>query len=218
MLEGLRYRIRGYVPFTNWWLLGRKLDRTAETILDLGCGRGKQMQFLNKSKRFYTTGIDLLPPYLDECQRDGSYDRVYRRDVRDLPYPDKSVDIVICLELLEHLEKEDGEKLIKDMVRIARKQVLVETPIGSYDWEGIHGNPLNKHLYVWSLAELQECGFDVIYGQSLKGMSGDNGWSRHIPFRWLWNTAVTILIGWLVYHKPEWAGAVLCVKEIRDNG
>jgi len=41
MLKGIRNRLRGYIPFTNWWLVWRKLDKGAKSILDLGCGKGK---------------------------------------------------------------------------------------------------------------------------------------------------------------------------------
>jgi len=224
ILEALRYRVRGYIPFTNWWLLERKLDRSAETILDLGCGRGKQMRFLNRKKQFYTVGVDLFDPYLDECRKDSNYKCVVKCDIRHLPYGDNSFDVVMCLDVLEHLGKDDGDRLVCDMVRIARKQVLIQTPVGSYDWRGIHGNPLNRHIHVWSVAELQAYKFSGMYGRSLRGMCGDSGWSRRIPgsLRWLWDTVVAILVGCVVYFRPEWAGSVLCVavphaKEVDDH-
>jgi len=220
VLESFRYKVRGHIPLTNWWLFWQNLDKDANSILDLGCGRGKQMQFINRKKRYFTVGVDLFEPYLDECRREGSYDLVVSSDIRQLEWvEDNSYDVVMCLEVLEHLEKEDGKILIRNMMRIARRQVLVQTPVDSFEWEGLHGNPLNKHLYVWKVEELQEVGFDNIYGMSVKGWGGISGLSRLIPgpLRWFCSTALMMLVGIVMYHKPEWSGAVLCVKKVANN-
>ena len=43
-----RWRLHGYVPFTNWNLVWRHLDKKAKSILDVGSGKGKPMRFLNR--------------------------------------------------------------------------------------------------------------------------------------------------------------------------
>jgi len=42
----------------------------------------------------------------------------------------KSFDIVIAMDLIEHLPKSDGYKLLYEMERIARKACMIMTPNG----------------------------------------------------------------------------------------
>ena len=109
-----RWKLRGYIPFTNWNLVWRHLEKKAESILDVGCGTGKPMRFLNRHGRFVTVGIDGFEPSLEQCRRDGSHDTLVLGDIRPLPFNEKSFDIVLCLQALEHLEKKDGELLLVD--------------------------------------------------------------------------------------------------------
>lgn len=56
-------------------------------------------------------GIDIFRPYLEEVRRKGVYHDLILGDVRFLPFKEKSFDAVICMEVLEHLERQDGERL-----------------------------------------------------------------------------------------------------------
>ena len=47
-----------------------------------------------------------------------------------MEFSDRSFDAVIALELLEHLNKEEGYELIHNMERWARSKVIVSTPNG----------------------------------------------------------------------------------------
>lgn len=215
--QRLRWRVRGYIPFTNWWLVERKLDKEAKTILDLGCGVGCSMQFLNRRGRFKTVGIDGFKPYVDRCRRERSYDEVKLGDIRVLEYGNDAFDVVMCLQTLEHLDRGDGKKLIEDMGRIAKKQVIVTTDIHEYVYSGVDGNPLQRHRYVWSDGELKAVGFDV-HGFGLRGWGGETGFARFLPqpFRWLLTVFFQVGLGGIMYHHPEWAESALCVRN--NNG
>jgi Methyltransferase domain len=47
--------------------------------------------------------------------------------------PDDSVDSVVALDVIEHLERRQGKKLLAEARRIARQQVIIFTPLGFYD-------------------------------------------------------------------------------------
>jgi len=47
-----------------------------------------------------------------------------------LPFGDNSFDGVVSVDMLEHLKKKDREKAIFEMVRIARKKILIGVPAG----------------------------------------------------------------------------------------
>ena len=46
--------------------------------------------------------------------------------------PDKSVDSVFAIDVIEHLEKDAGYELLRESERIARRQVVIFTPLGFY--------------------------------------------------------------------------------------
>ena len=44
--------------------------------------------------------------------------------------PDNSVDTVFALDVIEHLEKADGLELLREAERVARRQIVIFTPLG----------------------------------------------------------------------------------------
>jgi hypothetical protein len=43
---------------------------------------------------------------------------------------DNSIDTLFLLDIIEHLEKKDGYLLIQESIRVARKQIIIFTPLG----------------------------------------------------------------------------------------
>lgn len=108
------------------------------------------------------------------------YNDLILGDVRYLPFKDKSFDAIICMEVLEHLQKGDGEKLLSELERVARKQILLTTPVGKYEQHLFGGNPYQEHRYIWNPRELKALGYKV-RGVGFKGMGGEQSWAFHVP-------------------------------------
>lgn len=216
VLRALRNRLRGYLPFSNWWILWRKLDKSAKSILDLGCGTGNPMTFINRNHDFICTGVDGFQTYLKKSQSTGRYHTLILGDARNLPFGTNEFDIVMALQVLEHLDREDGEKLVANMERMASKQVIISTDVGEHVQGAIDGNNLQVHRYIWSVGELESLGFDV-YGLSPRGYDGETGYGRRIPqpLRWAISIVLQLLAGPIVYHHPKYAGAVVCIKNLK---
>ena len=71
---------------------------------------------------------------------------------------DSSVDSIFLLDVIEHLEKEDGRKVIIESERVAREQIVIFTPLGfmpqhmesnQTDGWGLSGSSVQEHLSGW---------------------------------------------------------------------
>lgn len=153
-----------------WWIL----DSRTETILDVGCGQGYPMLMLKKVKRVESTGVDLFDEYLQEARRLQSHEHLIKADVTKLPFPDKSFDTVICLQVIEHMPKKQGELLLKKLEQIARCQVIIATPLGYFDHPEMDKNHLQRHLSGWEDSDFLSKGY-IVKHQSLNIFFANNG-------------------------------------------
>jgi len=115
----------------------------AQNILDAGCGAGElALKLKNMGKKVFC--IDVKQEYVDNMKKLGFKAR--RLDIsRKLPFKDKSFDLVICEEVLEHL-KNPGIAL-KEFFRIA-KNVLFTLP---------RMHPDEWHLWMVNYKEFSNC-------------------------------------------------------------
>lgn len=76
---------------------------------------------------------------------------------------DKSIDTIFLLDVIEHIEKEEGKAMLQEALRVARVQVVVFTPLGFMphevhdtpsDWGDIPHGSTQKHLSGWTPEEL----------------------------------------------------------------
>jgi len=179
-LDNFIRKARPYVPFTVLNTVRRSLDKRAESILDIGCGEGAPMKSINRHKHFYTVGIDIFEPYINKCKRQGTHNEYVLCDVQNLPFHRKSFDIVLCMEVLEHLESEAGGKLLEAMEEVACKQVIISTPVGTYKQCSYDENPHQEHKIIWSPAELKKLGYKV-RGHGIRNIGGRAGLISKFP-------------------------------------
>lgn len=87
-------------------------------------------------------------------------------DARKLPFDDDSFDYVVSSDMLEHISKEDREKVIKEMIRVSRKSVLFGFPSGekSHKYEKKIFN-LGKNIFGKEHKWLKEHVANVIPGE-----------------------------------------------------
>jgi 2-polyprenyl-3-methyl-5-hydroxy-6-metoxy-1,4-benzoquinol methylase len=207
-------RFRGYVPFTALNLLRRFLGNSNESLLDIGCGKGQPAKFLTHDKNMLIIGADVHRPYLEYCKAHNTHSDYVQCDVRNSPFAVKSFDAVLCKEVIEHLSKEEAEKLINEIENIARKQVFITTPVGTYKQTEYDENPFQEHVSTWMPEELRQLDYEV-RGVGFRNMLGERGLEAKLPraFKWFGDVAY-VLAGPIVYYFPRLACFVVCVKNL----
>lgn len=120
-----RALMRGFLDTVGEFFLRCRPAR----VLEVGCGEGELARFLHKTAR----GSGWLPAFtitdltLDHLAADLPPDIEARTASIDaLPFADRSFDLVVCCEVLEHLG--DPHAGLREVSRVAAHHVLLSTP------------------------------------------------------------------------------------------
>ncbi len=102
-----------------------------KTILDAGCGEGFTLTQLTKAGIKATmSGIDYSEEAIALAEKTAPTLRIAKASIYSLPFPESAFDLVICSEVLEHLEH--PEKAIAEIRRVSKKHILVSVPNEPY--------------------------------------------------------------------------------------
>jgi len=139
-------------------------------VLDLGCGYGHWGHLLmtHLVPRAEAVGVDAFAGNVGLCRRSGAYAEVVEADALDyLAALDAGAfDTVLALELIEHLTREDGLRLLGLMERAASEVVVLSTPNfaclrpGADTMTGY--NEHEHHLSTWSARDFRARGYAVM--------------------------------------------------------
>lgn len=106
-------------------------EKKPKKILEVGCGRGFYLQALSLfdfPKEIQ--GIDISEEYVKKAKKNCSDKRVSitQGSVYSLPYDKESYDLIICSEVLEHLDNQ--EKGLSEIRRVLKKggNILITVP------------------------------------------------------------------------------------------
>ncbi len=134
------------------------LPKNAE-VLDVGTGAGFGPRVINtRRKDIRWSGCDFSPNAIAYLEKhSGMYwHSLQIADIRKgLPYQDQQFQIVMCTELLEHLE--DPEQAVKELARVARETLIVSTPFR---------NVVDAEYHIWSYEPEDILQFLAPYGTS----------------------------------------------------
>lgn len=104
--------------------------------------------------------VEPYQPYIDKLVT--SYPEKYVVGDNGLSFlqhaQDKSIDTIFLLDVIEHLEKKDGLELLTEATRVARRQIVIFTPLGfmpqhyeeSEKWPDVEHGDLQNHLSGWT--------------------------------------------------------------------
>lgn len=193
--------------------LGKELDGCT-SVLDVGCGSASPLRHF-KGTIEYSVGVDSFRSSIDQSRAAGIHHEYALMNALDISgrFPNGSFDCVVALDVLEHLTKDDGHKLLRMMERIARKKIIIFAPNGFVEQGGINGNLDQVHLSGWGVGEMRRMGYRVTGINGWKLLRGELARVRGWPGDFWWR--ISLLSEYITTHCPEHAFALLCVKEKR---
>ena len=114
-----------------WWTVGRRSlvrsltrrhvgSRKHLKVLDIGCGTGTNLATLRDYGTVY--GMDVSLRALSYCH-DRGIERICRGDAAHLPFQDNSFDVVIGVDVLEHIEDDGGA--LREIHRVCKPGALL---------------------------------------------------------------------------------------------
>lgn len=130
--------------------------RDCESALDVGCGPSgpdSRTKYEVDTPRYVGVDVAVAPRDLKEGRI------LIRGDILKHLFllHSSSFDLVYALDVIEHLDREASDCLVAEMIRIARRRVVVFTPEG-YRHSGFDDGPL-CHRCGWQEEELVALGF-----------------------------------------------------------
>jgi SAM-dependent methyltransferase len=141
-----------------WWFVGRHhlvltflrnryRDRKDLTILDIGCGTGAMSQ---KLAAFGAVVSADFSPLALEFSRRRDLTRLCAADAMRLPFRDGSFDLIVALDILEHLP--DDEAALREFQRVLKPggRVIATVPAYQSLWSGHDVALMHFRRYVGS--------------------------------------------------------------------
>ena len=101
----------------------RESLRDCKSVLDIGCGPDSSLSLLGFDR---LVGIEGYAPYIEKANLNHTHNDIVLGDVRQLDryFSAGQFDACVAQDLIEHLPKEDGLKLIRAMERVASRKVV----------------------------------------------------------------------------------------------
>lgn len=132
-----------------------------QTALFVGCGEGMMLSRLELPALGFVHGLDIDAGSIVIARGKEPGVNFAVGDVHHLPYPARSLDLVVCLEVLEHLC--EPARAVHEIITVARRYVLVSVPHEPFFRLGnllFMRNPRRfgshpGHIHHWSRSGLQ---------------------------------------------------------------
>lgn len=146
------------------WLLEEISNLNPKNILEVGCGFGRNLDFIYKNLKspLKIFGLDLSEEFLKKALKyvDSNIPLVCA-DITALPFLDDSVDFVFTYGTLMHVPHQSIKGAIKELKRICKKDLVIveEVFLSSKDKNSLQ---LNDYTFIHNYKNLiAEAGFKI---------------------------------------------------------
>lgn len=183
------------------------------SVIDVGCGKGIWGYLLSALREnvAYICGVDITSSYLRFVKERNVYDDLVLCDGTFLPFKDRSFDLVLLSEVLEHLEKKQGYVMLKQLEKIARKLIVITVPQGFVEQTPVGGINAEKHRSAWYAGEFRKLGYRII-GIGCRLVKYPLA-EKH-PYLW---GVIHYIFTPIAYLMPGIAGFLICFKEMHSS-
>lgn len=153
------------------WLLEKLRELSPKSILEVGCGFGRNVKFLRDSNFLSKTivGVDISKAMLDKAKvylQDNKI-KLIQSSADNIPFENKSFDCVFTHGLLMHVASQNIDKSLSEIVRVAKKNIiLIEQNYGGNEYTFIHNYKSLLKKYPVNIIEYNhdtKLGLDLIY-------------------------------------------------------
>ena len=92
-------------------------------VLEVGCGNGKNMEYILNNKNVNIIGIDTCTKFVDICKNKKL--NVILGDALKLQFDNDSFNYVLCIAMFHHLlSEEEQDQSFKEMLRVMKKGAI----------------------------------------------------------------------------------------------
>lgn len=147
------------------------------SVLDVGCGPGRY-GFLCREKleeqawlRRMRVGdgpsdlrldtIEVFPDNITPLHR-LIYDNIQIGDIRELVAHLDTYDVVLMGDVIEHLEKDHGYRVLNSLLQKTRQAIIIVTPAFHYEQGALFGNEAERHCSFWETKDFKRYPFYVV--------------------------------------------------------
>ena len=121
---GYRYHPRFWQPVVPAFQKHYGLTKNA-SVLDVGCAKGFMLyDFLQVIPGIKVAGVD-ISSYAIENAVEAVKPSVQVGNAKDLPFPDKSFDLVISINTIHNLPLEECKQALREIQRVTRRNAFI---------------------------------------------------------------------------------------------
>jgi len=145
---------------THWWHKSKRrfverfittyAQKKKLTILDVGCGTGKNMERLSNYGEIW--GVDLSEEALSFCKK-RNLTQVKKGEAEKLPFSKEAFDVVCALDVLEHV---NDELAVREIRRVLKNNGFVVVTVPAFWWLWSKWDEVLHHKRRYTKKQLKE--------------------------------------------------------------
>jgi SAM-dependent methyltransferase len=123
-----RYLLEVPAEMERFATIVQHLPESAHNLLDVGCGAGILLKLLRESRpEIEALGLERSRPTTEAGRRLFGVN-IVEGSASELPFADKSFDVVTASEVIEHLPYGTYERALRELQRVARRFIVITVP------------------------------------------------------------------------------------------
>lgn len=100
-----------------------KLITPNSSILEIGCGNGKNMKYIIKNTNCNMIGVDTCQNFVNMCQESNL--QVYKNSCSNLQFTESKFDFILCIAVFHHLLTEENQiNAMNEILRVMKPNAL----------------------------------------------------------------------------------------------